>query len=174
MTNLFKAFAASAILASAGFVAIEPAFAQKAPIYLKKGETAAVGGYDTVSYFAGAAPVKGSTQFSTQYQGATFLFSSKANLDAFKAEPAKYAPQYGGYCAYAVANGQTAAGDPLAYTLHNGKLYLNLNQSISTKWKKDIPGYVAKGDSNWPRVLGATPARQTSAPASGGFGGGGS
>ena len=112
----------------------------------------AVGGYDPVSYFAGA-PIKGDAKFSATWKGAEFRFASAANLAKFKADPAAYAPQYGGYCAWAVAGGYTAKGDPLAWKVVNGKLYLNYDQNVQKRWAKDIPGNIAKGDRNWPQVL---------------------
>lgn len=112
----------------------------------------AIGGYDAVSYFAGA-PIKGDAKFVTNWKGAEFRFASAANLSKFKANPAAYAPQYGGYCAWAVAGGYTAKGDPLAWKVVNGKLYLNYDQTVQKRWAKDIPGNIAKGDRNWPQVL---------------------
>jgi YHS domain-containing protein len=113
----------------------------------------AVGGYDPVAYFTERRPVKGSPEFTLEHEGATWRFASAANRDAFKADPAKYAPQYGGYCAWAVASGYTAKGDPEAWTVSGGKLYLNYNQSVRRGWEQDILGNVKKGDANWPRVL---------------------
>ncbi len=112
------------------------------------GTQAAVGGYDAVSYFAGK-PVEGSDKFTLQYNGATFKFASAANLAAFKANPAKYAPQYGGHCAWAAANNYRFAGDPKVWRIVDGKLYLNYNRDVQQKWEKDIPALVAKGDANW-------------------------
>ncbi|TAJ73339.1 MAG: YHS domain-containing protein [Phenylobacterium sp.] len=128
-----------------------PAFA--APeIYVAPFSKVAVGGYDAVSYFAGA-PVKGDAKFATVWKGAEFRFASAANLAKFKADPAAYAPQYGGYCAWAVAGGYTAKGDPQAWKVVNGKLYLNYDQNVQKRWAQDVPGNIAKGDRNWPKVL---------------------
>jgi YHS domain-containing protein len=113
---------------------------------------AAVGGYDAVSYFSGA-PVQGSGDFKTTWKDAEWRFASQANLDAFKASPENYAPQYGGYCAYAVAKGATAPGDPTVYKVVDGKLYLNLSSSVQSLWVKDIPGFIKAADKNWPGVL---------------------
>ena len=113
----------------------------------------AVGGYDAVSYFSDGGPKQGSEQFSTDWKGAKWRFSSGKNLAAFKAAPEKYAPQYGGYCAYAVSKGATAKGDPSAWTLVDGKLYLNYSKVVRSIWRQDIPGNVAKASANWPRVL---------------------
>jgi YHS domain len=91
---------------------------------------------------------------TTQYKGATWRFASAENRAAFEADPAKYAPQYGGYCAYAVSQGNTAKAEPDAWTIHDGKLYLNYDKNVQARWEKDIPGYVAAADANWPGILG--------------------
>ncbi|MEZ8141920.1 YHS domain protein [Enterovibrio norvegicus FF-33] len=109
----------------------------------------AVSGYDTVSYFEGG-PVQGKSDFKTEYQGAEWLFSSQANLDKFLANPEQYAPQYGGYCAWAIAEkDDLAPGDPAYWKIVDGKLYLNYDKSIQGKWEKDVPGFISQGDLNW-------------------------
>lgn len=113
---------------------------------------AAIAGYDPVAYFKQNKPVKGSITYAATHQGSTFRFASAANRDAFAADPDKYAPQYGGFCAYAVASGYKAKIEPDAFTIVNGKLYLNYDQSIQRRWRRDIPGYIRKGDRNWPEV----------------------
>jgi YHS domain-containing protein len=130
-----------------------PAFARSADVYTATFSSLAVGGYDAVAYFKAGKPVEGTAAFSTDYKGATWHFASKENLDAFKANPIAYAPQYGGYCAWAVAQGGTASGDPLLWKIVGGKLYLNYDQGVQAKWEKDIPGFIAKADKNWPSVL---------------------
>ena len=112
----------------------------------------AVRGYDVVAYFSDGKPVRGSPEHQTEYKGSTFHFASKANRDAFSADPAKYAPQYGGFCAFGVSGGYKAATDPAAFTVVNGKLYLNYNRDVQGKWSADIPGFVAKADWTWPAV----------------------
>jgi YHS domain-containing protein len=129
------------------------AFAEKAPVYTAFASDIAVGGYDPVAYFTTGAPAQGSKQFEYDYKGAKWRFASAENLAAFKAAPDKYAPQYGGYCAWAAAQGYTAKGDPKYWKVIDGKLYLNFNADIQKKWEKDIPGFIAKGDANWPGVL---------------------
>lgn len=119
--------------------------------YFEKGG-AAIEGYDPVAYFKENKPVKGSTAYTATYEGSTFRFASAANRDAFVAASDKYAPQYGGFCAYAVASGYKAKIEPDAFTIVNGKLYLNYDQSIQRRWRRDIPGYIRKGDRNWPEV----------------------
>ena len=112
----------------------------------------AIGGYDPVAYFTDGKPVRGAAQFSAQYKGSTFHFSSKANRDAFAANAAKYAPQYGGFCAFGTAGGYKAATQPEAFTVVDDNLYLNYNRDIQKQWSKDIPGYVKSADGKWPEV----------------------
>lgn len=119
----------------------------------------AVKGYDTVSYFTDKKPVEGAKEFAVQWNGATWRFSSAAHRDLFKAEPAKYAPQFGGYCAYAVSKGETANIDPKAWTVVDGKLYLNYDKDIQTMWEKDKAGFITKAISNWPKLIGLDPAK---------------
>ncbi len=113
----------------------------------------AVGGYDPVAYFEASAPVKGAKEFAYQYEDATWLFSSADNLDQFKQDPEAFAPQYGGYCAWAVAQGYTAPGNPKNWSVRGGRLYLNYDNSVQAKWLKDPDGFIAKADLNWPAVL---------------------
>lgn len=115
------------------------------------GQSNAVGGYDPVSYFTGK-PVLGSDAFTTQYKGARWRFASAANLAAFRANPDRYAPQYGGHCAWAAANNYRFAADPKVWKLVGGKLYLNYNADVQAKWEKDVPGMIAKADANWPAL----------------------
>lgn len=113
----------------------------------------AVSGYDAVAYFTESTPVEGQSEFEYEWNGASWRFSSAENLAAFKASPESYAPQYGGYCAWAVSQGYTATSDPNAWRIVNGKLYLNYSKGIQARWAKDIPGNIAKADANWPKVL---------------------
>ncbi len=113
----------------------------------------AIDGYDPVAYFTERKPIKGTSAYAFEYKGAKWLFASKKNRQAFKKSPQKYTPQYGGYCAYAVSKGSTAPTDPNAWTIHNGKLYLNYNADIRAKWREDIAGNIDKADSYWPKVL---------------------
>jgi YHS domain-containing protein len=112
----------------------------------------ALRGYDPVAYFKAGQPTKGTAEYRAEYKGSTFHFASQANRDAFVAEPTKYAPQYGGYCAYGTAGGYKAAIDPSAFTVVEGKLYLNYNRDVQKEWSKDVPGFIAKADKRWPTV----------------------
>ena len=129
------------------------AFARSAEIYTGTFSSLAVGGYDTVAYFKQGKPVEGKAEFATQYKGTTWRFASKENLDAFKANPTAYAPQFGGYCAWAVAHNYTASGDPQVWSVVEGKLYLNYDRDVQAQWSKDIPHYIADGNKNWPSAL---------------------
>ena len=118
------------------------------PVYQHGG--LAIRGYDAVAYYQQSAPVKGSSQFSYQWRGATWLFASAENRDRFQADPERYAPQYGGYCAYAVSKGRTASIDPEAWKIVDGKLYLNYSKGVQKKWEQDVPGNIVKADKYWP------------------------
>ncbi len=113
----------------------------------------AIKGYDPVAYFTESAAVKGDSDYSYEWNGADWHFSSAENRQLFIDNPAKYAPQYGGYCAWAVSEGYTAKVDPTAWNVVDGKLYLNYNQSVKATWQKDISGHIQKADNNWPKLL---------------------
>jgi YHS domain-containing protein len=141
----------AAIAGVANFAA-PMAFAAEPEIFTGLVEGTGAGGFDVVSYFSGA-PSQGKAEFASTYKGAKWLFSSADNMKAFEADPAKYAPQYGGYCAYAVSKGATAKGEPEVWSVVDGKLYLNFSKDIQAKWKADIPGHIAAANANWPKVL---------------------
>lgn len=124
------------------------------PVYTGFFSNVAVGGYDPVAYFTDNKPVKGDSRFSTEYQGAQWHFASAANRDRFIAAPERYAPQYGGYCAWAVSEGSTASADPRLWKIVEGKLYLNYDADVQKKWEADMAGHIRKADKNWPAVLG--------------------
>ncbi|MFC7291244.1 YHS domain-containing (seleno)protein [Hirschia litorea] len=134
-------------------VATAPAYADKAPIYTKSFNNLGAGGYDVVSYFKDGSPVKGDKAYSAEYMGADFIFASQANLEAFKANPEEYVPQYGGYCAWAMADGKFFKGDPKQWTVLDGKLYLNYSDKIQAKWKADPEGFIQSADAKWPDIL---------------------
>lgn len=119
--------------------------------FFEKGGVA-LRGYDPVAYFTDNKPVKGTVEHTAEYKGSTFHFASRMNRDAFIADPAKYAPQYGGFCAFGLAGGYKAATDPAAYTVVDGKLYLNYNRDVQKMWSADVPGFIGKADKNWPAV----------------------
>ena len=110
----------------------------------------AIKGYDPVAYFTEGAPVEGSEDFTAMHDGATYHFASAANRDAFLAAPEKYAPQYGGVCAYAVAQGATAPIDPEAFTVLDEKLYLNYSDHVRAQWRNDAAKFISRANENWP------------------------
>ncbi|MFN7936579.1 MAG: YHS domain-containing (seleno)protein [Bryobacteraceae bacterium] len=112
----------------------------------------AIKGYDPVAYFTQSRPVKGLPAYSATHNGATYLFSTAENRDAFNASPAKYAPQFGGYCAWAVGHGYTADIDPEAWHIDNNRLFLNYNKKVQTMWLKDKAKWIADADRNWPTL----------------------
>ncbi|MFM2587519.1 YHS domain-containing (seleno)protein [Vibrio sp. TBV020] len=114
----------------------------------------AVSGYDTVAYFTEGKPVKGDSQWQTEYQGADWYFSSQDNLNKFKADPEAYAPQYGGYCAWAIsAKNDFASSDPKQWAIVDGKLYLNYNAEVKSWWDDDRNGHIVQADKNWPTLI---------------------
>ena len=116
----------------------------------KTDEGLALKGYDPVAYYKQGQPVKGSAQYSRQWMQATWWFSSAENRDLFAADPAKYAPQFGGYCAWAVSKNYTAPTDPEAWKIVDGKLYLNYNKDIQKKWEQDLAKRIEDAHKNWP------------------------
>ncbi len=123
------------------------------PVRVYTENSIAIKGTDPVAYFREGKPVRGSNEFTYQWMNATWKFASAQNRDLFASNPEKYAPQYGGFCAWAVSQGNTAPIDPNAWKIVDGKLYLNYNKSVQRTWEKDIPGNIAKADRNWPGVL---------------------
>jgi YHS domain-containing protein len=135
------------VVGGARLVAGEPEW------YFRSGD-AALSGYDAVAYFTESRAVKGDAKFETSWNGARWRFSSAENRDRFANAPAKYAPQFGGYCAYAVSDGHTASGDPKAWSVVNGRLYINYSPSVRQEWEKDRTRHIARAEANWPEVLG--------------------
>lgn len=113
----------------------------------------AIGGYDPVSFFKEARPVKGDEKFLYEWKNTRWFFSSNENLDSFKANPERYAPQYGGWCAYGCSNGRKATTDPNAWTIVDGKLYLNHSAEVKEKWMKEQKQRIEQADKNWPALI---------------------
>jgi len=123
------------------------------PVNAEAETRVAIHGYDAVAYFTQSTAIEGTQEFEHPWQGATWRFSSAENRDLFAAEPEKYAPQYGGYCAWAVSKGYTYDADPTAWQVVDGKLYLNYNARIQNKWGKAAAENIQKGDVNWPKLI---------------------
>ena len=113
----------------------------------------AIKGYDSVAYFTDGKAIKGLKENTYEWNGAKWHFATRENLEKFRDSPEKYAPQYGGYCAWSVSIGETANVDPEVWQIVEGRLYLNHDQSVQEKWEKDIPGNIEKADGNWPKLL---------------------
>jgi YHS domain-containing protein len=127
--------------------------AKEAPVYTGLFSSVAVSGYDPVAYFTMQKPVKGDAKFTTLYNGAQWNFVSAEHRDKFVANPNQYAPQYGGYCAWAVSQGYTASADPLRWKIVNDKLYLNYDADVQKKWEASVPEFIQQADKNWPKVI---------------------
>jgi hypothetical protein len=134
----------------AGGLLVQSAYAAD-PLYSKDG--LGLSGYDAVAYFTESKAVKGSPRFEHEWGGVRWQFASAANRETFAGSPEKYAPQYGGYCAYAVSRNYTAPTDPEAWKVVDGKLYLNYDKSVRALWEKELPEAIRAGDRNWPGVL---------------------
>lgn len=138
-------------------LAASPALAEKSAVNTGFVGDVAVEGADMVAYFTQGKHVEGTWEFSLPWNGADWRFSSAENLRLFKENPEKYAPQYGGYCAYAVAQGSVASDsasiDPRAWSIVEGRLYLNNSKSVREIWLKDAQSYIKQADRNWPGVL---------------------
>jgi hypothetical protein len=116
----------------------------------KNRDAVALKGYDPVAYFTLSKPVKGLAQYSHDRMGARWWFMNSENRDMFAADPQRYAPQFGGYCSWAVSQNYTADIDPDAWKIVDGKLYLNYNQSIQKKWEQDLTKRIEDANRNWP------------------------
>jgi YHS domain-containing protein len=114
----------------------------------------AIKGYDPVAYFSAGKALKGNESFTFQWHGMTWYFLTKENRDLFATSPKKYAPQYDGYCAWALTETRKAITDPKVWKIVNGKLYLNCSREAYGKWRKDIPGNIKKADANWLKLNG--------------------
>jgi YHS domain-containing protein len=126
--------------------------AQTAPALYTTKDHLALSGYDAVAYFKDGKPVAGKPEFSYKWMDATWHFSSAENREAFKAEPEKYAPQYGGYCAFGTSQGHLVPGDPQAWKVVDDKLYLNYNKDVQKFWLQDVPGNIEKANENYPKL----------------------
>lgn len=151
---LARVFIMTALIGAA-FAAnpLAPTAASAAGFVNVDGAGVAIQGYDPVAYFAEGAAVKGDARFSAEWQGATWRFANAANRDAFVASPEAYAPQYGGWCAFGAIDGYAAETDPAdAWTIVDGKLYLNWDKDVKAQWSQDIPGNLMKSEANWPAI----------------------
>ncbi len=150
MFTQFKRTAVVVICLAA--LSIGTVFAAEDPVFTGRGDFA-INGYDSVAYHLDMKPVKGDSDITTEWNGAVWRFKSAENRDLFASDPERWAPKYGGYCAWAVSHNYTAKTDPDAWSIVDDRLYLNFNKRIQRKWSKDIPHHIERADSNWPAVL---------------------
>lgn len=138
------------LLISSFILYVSQGFAQE--VFVKSNE--AIRGYDPVAYFKEGKPVKGKDEYSFTWKEAVWKFSSEENLKAFKADPERFAPQFGGYCAYGMGDeqGHKASTSPDAWTIADGKLYLNYNTDVQKLWKAKQKEYIDNANRNWPRI----------------------
>jgi YHS domain-containing protein len=132
------AFAADEVNASAGLTAA--------------GAPLALHGFDPVAYFTAGRPIQGQAELAAVHEGAAYYFASQQNLDAFRKDPARYAPAFGGFCAYGVSAGRKFDGDPRFWKIAGGRLYLNLSREVADRFEKDVPGNVAKAEQQWRKI----------------------
>ena len=148
-----RTFLASAAAVPAVAFVAQSAAAAEPPVFATGG--IAINGYDPVGYFTEGKAVKGSADFTSDWEGATLQFASAENKAMFDANPEKYAPKYGGYCAYAVSKGYVAKTDPDAWSIHEDRLYLNYSKSVRALWAARKRHHIESADANWPSVLSA-------------------
>jgi YHS domain-containing protein len=149
MHKTLKRTLVAALLFGAAAVTF-PTTAHAADLPIEKdAQGVAIHGYDAVAYFTAGKPVTGKAEFNTKWQGAEWRFASTEDRDLFVKEPEKYAPQYGGHCAYGMALGHLAPSDPKAWKVVDGKLYLNYSKDVQGLWQKDTAGFIPKADKNW-------------------------
>ena len=118
----------------------------------------ALRGHDPVSYFTDGKPMEGSIDITAEHNGAVYRFTSEEHKALFEGDPDKYAPQYGGYCAFGLAQGYKFDGDPQVWKIVDDKLYLNLSPKVSTIWQQDVPGNIENADAKWQMVKDADPS----------------
>jgi YHS domain-containing protein len=150
--SLALTLGAAMLLASAAAFAAPPINTLKGGLFGGRTDTAILG-YDPVAYFTDGKPVKGQDALAYEWMGAKWKFASQAHLDLFKASPEKYAPQYGGYCAYGVSQDNLVAIEPDKFKVEGGKLYLNYDADVQAKWLKDTVGYIKQADAKFPALL---------------------
>lgn len=144
-----RKFLSLSVFALPLFLAYFVSAAHAAKVYTDN-NALALGGYDAVSYQDSDGPKMGNPEYAYDWNGVKWLFVSKSNQEIFAQQPEKYAPQYGGYCAFAVSKNSLAPGDPNVWTIVDGKLYLNLSKAVQSRWESDRQNLIQQADKNWP------------------------
>jgi hypothetical protein len=146
-----EALGAGLLLAGA-LVGLRPTMASARPFYTGLVSRTAAGGFDVVAHHLEGRALEGSRAIVTQWSGVFWRFASDEHRTAFNADPERFAPAYGGHCAWAAAEGYLAKGDPRHWRIVEGRLFLNYNAAVHRDWEKDIPRFIASADANWPRL----------------------
>jgi len=141
--SVFSLFAFVCLLASNGYAAED---------VNKSANQVAIKGYDAVAYFKQGQPVQGNAKYTHEWMNAKWYFSNDEYLREFSAQPEAFAPQYGGFCAFAMSKGQKADTDPKAWTIYDGKLYLNYNQQVKSMWQQNKNANIQKADGYWRQI----------------------
>lgn len=162
MRTLCRRFVLSLALVAASLAGVGHALAaepintlEKKGLFGYKPSGVAIRGYDTVAYWTEGRPVEGDESITADYQGATWQFSSEEHRDLFAANPERYAPQYGGYCAYGVAKDSLVKIEPENWSIIDDKLYLNFDDGVQSRWEADIPGFITAADAKFDGLLSA-------------------
>lgn len=150
---LVLVLAAGTLVSSMAVTAAPPVNTLKSGLFSSHGNTA-IGGYDTVAYFTDGKAVAGDDAFTYEWRGAKWKFASRAHLELFRGAPEKYAPQYGGYCAYGISQGDLVGIEPDKFKVLSGKLYLNFNAEVQEKWLKNPTAYIRQADAKFQSLLG--------------------
>lgn len=149
------AYAAALLVLLAGIAVALPAWRTEAaadPVFSKDG--LAIRGYDPVAYFTRGRPTAGDPAVTLEWNGALWRFESAENRDRFAADPERWAPRYGGWCAWAVSRGYTAPTMPDAWSIVDGRLYLNYSTAVRADWERDVSGNIARAEAAWPGLRG--------------------
>lgn len=152
--RLLKHIAVTSIAGTTALTGLVHARTAKPLVYTTRSSNKALQGYDPLSYFQQAAPIKGDSRFNVMYNGAKWLFSTDANRIAFVQDPDAYMPKFGGYCAFSVAKGKLVKGDPTLYAVIDNRLYVNFNKGVHALWLARSDQMIAKAQTNWPSILG--------------------
>jgi hypothetical protein len=152
MITIGRRFVLGAVATTLAMPLARPALAQQTGQQINATRGLAIQGYDPVAYFTDGRPTRGVEAYTHRWQDAEWRFASAAHRDAFAAAPERYAPQYGGFCAYGVAQGYRVDVDPEAWRIVDGRLYLNYSHSVNRTWLNDVPGYIRQADQNWTRL----------------------
>lgn len=149
---MFRTFLLSLLMAVASLAPLAGCASANAADEVFATADGAIRGYDPVAYHVESKPVPGKAGITHEWNGAIWRFVSVANRDRFVADPERYAPRYGGFCAYGTAQGYKVSTDPEAFAIVDGRLYLNYSKPVQTTWNQDRAGYIRKADANWTRL----------------------